>query len=229
MRKYNKRVHVGTTEWWQKWTRHEPDTGCVLYTGFANVQGYCLVHRRGTRNGTMLVHRLAYEQAHGPIDAGLNVCHKCDTRNCVNPEHLFLGTQKDNLRDMFRKGRARPRGKTTAPLTVFPAVSYRLLRRASQASSNSQTRKSVQVVDGLPLIRPSVETTQAAIGGDTDVPVWCRVTNVPPTRPTQAIVKWEPAKSASPQFAPEKAAVATPALYCQAPSSPVVTTSGTDR
>lgn len=53
-----------------------------------------------------MAHRIYYEKFVGKIPKGILVCHGCDKPSCVNPEHLFLGTQKDNVADMYKKGRA---------------------------------------------------------------------------------------------------------------------------
>jgi len=82
----------------------ELNTGCLLWGGVTNHKGYGLITiRKGYARST---HRVAWEMENGPIPGGLFVCHKCDTPACVNPNHLFLGTNRDNIVDMYRKGRA---------------------------------------------------------------------------------------------------------------------------
>lgn len=77
---------------------------CSLWTAHCVRDGYGSIRFRGRETGA---HRVAYELFVGPIPPGLDVLHACDTPPCVRPDHLFLGTQLDNVRDMFAKGRNR--------------------------------------------------------------------------------------------------------------------------
>lgn len=84
----------------------KPDpSGCRLWAGYTMENGYGTVPRSKGDNRPTLAHRVAYEEYVGPVPADLFVCHRCDVRNCINPEHLFLGTCTDNMRDMAIKGR----------------------------------------------------------------------------------------------------------------------------
>ena len=68
----------------------------------SKAKGYGKIYRDGKLTAA---HRLSWEFRHGEIPAGLHILHKCDNPACVNPEHLFTGTQLDNLADMREKGR----------------------------------------------------------------------------------------------------------------------------
>lgn len=81
--------------------RSDPD-GCHPWTDFRNKGGY----GRFSVSGRMtLAHRYGWEQLHGPIPPGMKVCHSCDNPPCQNPQHWFLGTQIENIRDREQKGR----------------------------------------------------------------------------------------------------------------------------
>lgn len=80
----------------------EPNSGCWLWNATINNAGYGMVKRN---NKISLAHRASYELYCEEISDGMIVCHKCDNRSCVNPDHLFLGSYKDNTRDMIEKGR----------------------------------------------------------------------------------------------------------------------------
>lgn len=85
------------------WSKaHLRDSGCLEWTRQLNHSGYGAV-RVGDQKWA--AHRRAWQLAYGDIPPGLNVCHRCDNRKCIHPDHLFLGTQRDNLADMTAKGR----------------------------------------------------------------------------------------------------------------------------
>lgn len=80
----------------------EPNSGCRLWLGARNAGGYGNIIVEGQ---TRAVHRVAYEEAFGPIPDGMLVCHRCDIRSCCEPSHLFLGRHRDNSADMVAKDR----------------------------------------------------------------------------------------------------------------------------
>jgi hypothetical protein len=116
---------------------------CWLWTASKIRNGYGRYKLNGE---TVYAHLFSWEYFNGEIDKGLSVLHKCDVRNCVNPNHLFLGTQKDNMVDMIAKGRAiHPKGLELKRLkenaihssSISKAVSYvqrDLLQRNKRAA-----------------------------------------------------------------------------------------------
>jgi hypothetical protein len=80
----------------------EPMSGCWIWLGAIHSSGYGLV-QRNKRN--IQAHRESWRVFRGSFDESLKVLHKCDNRTCINPNHLFLGTQQDNIADMIAKGR----------------------------------------------------------------------------------------------------------------------------
>ena len=108
--------------------------GCWIWAGIMNSNGY---GRFSWKNKHRLAHRFSYGLFYGDIPTGRCVCHTCDNRRCVNPDHLWLGTQSENLKDASQKGRMyRPNtcgarnGNTT--LTERDVLAIREMHQAGQ-------------------------------------------------------------------------------------------------
>jgi len=104
-----------------------PFSGCWVWMGYAKPPwGYGVT---ALNNASIFAHRLAWILFVGEIPEGLLVCHHCDVPCCVNPKHLFLGTNDDNMKDMARKGRSRrPTGEINPRCRLTESQALEILR-----------------------------------------------------------------------------------------------------
>lgn len=114
----------------------EPNTGCWLWMAGLNGRGYgqlCAGDRKKGNRRVISAHRLSWELTFGEVPEGLQVLHQCDTRPCVNPQHLFLGTHQDNMADKVHKLRqCRGERHGSALLTKLEVDAIRQLREVGR-------------------------------------------------------------------------------------------------
>ena len=140
------------------WAKVDKASGCWWWTAYRNQWGYGVFGFHARKHS--LAHRVAWEFTNGAIPDGLLVLHRCDNPACVNPDHLFLGTNQDNMDDMYKKGRQRHiRGedRTDAKLTE---KSVRDVRRRQK--EGNVTHRQLATEYGV-----SRSTVSMAVRGDT--------------------------------------------------------------
>lgn len=104
---------------------------CWLWEGVKNPDGYGRILIGKLRFNA---HRIMYEIHNGKFDKKLNVLHSCDVRNCINPSHLFLGTQYDNIQDIYKKGRGNKQGNARINLEIAEKIRELVRQGYSQKS-----------------------------------------------------------------------------------------------
>jgi hypothetical protein len=122
------------------WRRVDKTATCWNWLGYKGRDGYGMIRHGHTMK---LTHRVSWELQNGPIPDGLYVLHHCDKPACINPEHLFLGTQKDNVDDCRTKGRyALGESRTLSKLTE---ADVRQIRQLHSSVSQKELAKHYNV------------------------------------------------------------------------------------
>ena len=118
-------------------------TDCWYWIGSINKHGYGMTSILGENKS----HRISWRLFNGEITGGLSVLHKCDIRFCVNPEHLFLGSQLDNMRDCSNKGRIKstPQYGEDNPMSKLSASAVEAIRKLLPIKSQAQIAREFNV------------------------------------------------------------------------------------
>lgn len=126
------------------WAKVQRSDGCWLWVPNRRSRyGSFHLYRGGQRMRALLAHRVAWQLTHGSIPNELQVCHRCDVPRCVNPSHLFLGTQADNILDCMAKGRHN--SQQSGVLKVSPEQIEIILSRASAGDQYTDIARDIGV------------------------------------------------------------------------------------
>lgn len=133
------------TRFWNKVYKH--DDGCWEWAGGRDKDGYGTINRPGSPSMKIRSHVYSWLLHFGPYHRSLLVCHSCDNPSCVRPDHLFLGTPRDNTLDMVAKGRHGSRPKERCPHGHSYADHGRIIagaKRCGVCVEDRQTRRRIK-------------------------------------------------------------------------------------
>lgn len=123
--------------------------GCWLWAGYRNTKGYGFTRIGGRGSKAVLAARLSWQLHKGPIPLGLHVLHRCDVPACVNPSHLFLGTNADNIADRVAKGRSYYGPRRWGDNHPNSKITEAQVREIIERRKNGETRKSLALEYGI--------------------------------------------------------------------------------
>jgi hypothetical protein len=136
---------------WSKVDQSGGPDACWIWTGWRSSKGY---GRSRSVGRWLFAHRVSWELANGPIPSGLLVCHHCDNPPCVNPAHLFVGTNSDNMRDCISKGR---NGACTHPERVARGSRHSSVTHPELVQRGSSHCRAKLTEADIPVIRSRVK------------------------------------------------------------------------
>lgn len=138
-------VDARIEEFWQQVDKKGPvvshvGTPCWIWIGNTKARGYGQFWIGGEQ---VYCHRIAWILEHGPVPEGSSVLHDCDVSLCVNPSHLFLGTQLDNARDREAKGRGRTKGSANPMAKYDPTLAATVRKLRAEGMSYARIAKEI--------------------------------------------------------------------------------------
>lgn len=136
---------MSTEERFEKYIFYSPD-GCHYWIGATGTGKHSKRGRFNINGRNQWAHRVAFNLYKGPVPDGKCICHHCDNDACVNPNHLFLGTQVDNINDMLRKGRQNLYGQAKINFAIASEIRVSELNDVDASAKYNVSRSTVYFV-----------------------------------------------------------------------------------